>query len=70
MSRPAGRAEELKKLLRALLISSPRAITVDQLESDFLLQEGHGAPFRELGYPSFMKYLESIPDRVVVSFVY
>ena len=70
MSTSAARAEDLKKLLRGLLISSPRAITVDQLERDFLLQEGHGVPFRELGYPSFLKYLESIPDTVVVSFVY
>jgi len=70
MSAPAARAEDLKMLLRGLLISSPHAITVDQLERDFLHEEGHEVPFRELGYPSFMKYLESIPDTVVVSFVY
>jgi hypothetical protein len=70
MSTPAARAEDLKKLLRGLLISSPRAITVNQLERDFLQQEGHGVPFRELGYPSFLKYLESNPDTFVVSFVY
>jgi len=70
MSTPAARAEDLKKLLRGLLISSPRAITVDQLERDFFQQEGHGVPFRELGYPSFMKYLESNPDTFAVSFVY
>jgi len=70
MSTPAARAEDLKILLRGLLISSPRAITVDQLERDFILQEGHDVPFRKLGYPSFLKYLESIPDTVVVSFVY
>jgi hypothetical protein len=70
MSMPAARAEELKILLHGLLISSPRGITVDHFERDFLLQEGHGAPFHELGYPSFMKYLESIPDTFVVSFVF
>ena len=70
MSTPAARAEDLKKLLRGLLISSPHAVTVDQLERDFVQQEGHVVPFRELGYPCFMKYLESIPDTCVVSFVY
>ena len=70
MSTPAARAEDLKIILRGLLISSPHALTVDQLERDFVEQEGHNVPFRELGYPSFMKYLESIPDAVVVSFVY
>jgi len=70
MSTPTARPEELKILLRALLISSPCAITVDQLERDFLQREGHGVPFRELGYHSFMMYLESIPDTVDVSFVY
>lgn len=70
MSTPAARVEDLKIVLRGLLISSPHAITVDQLESDFVRREGHNVPFRELGYPSFMKYLESIPDTVDVSFVY
>jgi len=70
MSTPAARAEDLKMLLRGLLVSSPHAITVDQLERDFLQQEGHEVPFRKLGYPCFMKYLESIPDTVFVSFVY
>ena len=70
MSMPTARAEDLKMILRDLLISSPHAITVDQLERDFILQEGRNVPFRELGYPSFMKYLESIPDTVVVSFVH
>jgi hypothetical protein len=70
MSTPAARAEELKILMRGLVISSPHAITVDQLERDFLQQEGRNVPFRELGYPSFMNYLESIPDTVVVSFVH
>jgi len=69
MSTPSAIAEELKMLLRGLLISSPSAITVDQLERDFLQQEGQEVPFRKLGYPSFLKYLESIPD-TVVSFVY
>jgi hypothetical protein len=67
---PAARAEDLKIVLRGLLVSSPHAVTVDQLQRDFMKQEGHNVPFRELGYPSFMKYLESISDTVVVSFVY
>jgi hypothetical protein len=69
MSTPAVGAEDLKKILRSLIVSSPQNITVDQLERDFLLQEGHVVPFRKLGYPSFIKYLESIPDTLYVSFV-
>jgi hypothetical protein len=67
---PAARADDVKKVLRGLLISSPHTITVFQLERDFEMQEGYNVPFRELGYPSFIKYLESIPDTVAVSFVY
>jgi len=67
---PAARSEDLKRILRAFLISSPDGITVNELEKEFLLWEGHDVPFRELGYPSFIKYLESIPDTVEVSFVY
>ena len=70
MSTPGKRAGDLKFILRGLLISSPHAVTVDQLERDFKLQEGRNVPFCDLGYPSFMKYLESIPDTVVVSLVY
>jgi hypothetical protein len=70
MSTLAARAEDMKIILRGLLVSSPHTITVDQLERDFRLQEGQNVPFRELGYPTFLKYLESIPDTVVVSFVY
>jgi hypothetical protein len=69
MSTPEARAE-LKNIVSALLVSSPCAITVDQLERDFSLTMGYGIPFRELGYPTLMKYLESIPDTAVVSFMY
>jgi hypothetical protein len=70
MATPAARAEDLKRILRALLTLSPDGIAADELEKEFLLWEGHDVPFRELGYPSFMKYLESIPDTVDVRFVY
>jgi hypothetical protein len=70
MATPAARTEDLKRLLHALLILSPHGIAVDQLERECILWEGRDVPFRELGYPSFLKYLESIPDTVIVSFVY
>jgi hypothetical protein len=70
MSTLAAKAEDLKIILRGLLISTPNTITADQLERDFKLQEGQHVPFRELGYPTFLKYLESIPDTVVVSFIH
>jgi len=70
MATPAARADDLKRVLHALLVSSPHGIAIDQLERDFLLLDGCDVPYHELGYPSFLKYLESIPDTVVVSFVY
>ena len=70
MSTLAARAEDVKFILHSLLVSSPRVITVDELQRDYRLREGRNVPFLELGYPTFMKYLESIPDTVVVSFVY
>jgi hypothetical protein len=33
------------------------------------MREGCDVPFHELGYVSFMQYLESIPDTVVCQFV-
>jgi hypothetical protein len=62
--------DELKTLLRGLLISSPRAMTIDELQRDYRLQEGQDVPFHKLGYKSFLEYLKSVPDTVVVSFVY
>jgi hypothetical protein len=70
MAKPAARAEDVKRILHTLLILSPHGIPVYQLERDFFLWEGRDVPFRELGYPSLLKYLESIPDTVFVSFVF
>jgi hypothetical protein len=61
--------DELKTILRGLLISSPQAMTADELQTDYKLQEGQDVPFRKLGYKSFLEYLKSVKDSVVVSFV-
>jgi hypothetical protein len=63
----ASLQDELKTLLRGLLISSPHAMTVDQLWRDYRKQEGHDVPFRKLGYNTFEEYLNSVPDTVLVS---
>jgi hypothetical protein len=70
MMAQAAEWDELKTLLRGLLISSPRAMTADQLQRDFKLHEGRDVPFHKFGYSSFLEYLNSVPDTVVVSFVY
>lgn len=58
---------ELKFILKSLLISTPRAITVDELFSDYAKQEGHVFPFRKFGFSCFIDFLLSIPDTVNVS---
>lgn len=62
--------DELKTILRGLLISSPQAMTVNELQKDYKLQEGQDVPFSKFGFKSFLEYIKSVPDTVAVSFVY
>jgi hypothetical protein len=62
--------DQIKTILRGLLISSAQTMTAEQLHRDFRYQEGQNVPYHKLGYNSFLEYLKSIPDAVAVSFVY
>lgn len=58
---------ELKSVIRGILVSSPTAMTVRQLDVDFKKTEGAEFPFKKFGSDNFLDYLRSIPDTVVVS---
>ncbi|CAG2064722.1 unnamed protein product, partial [Timema podura] len=57
-----GELSNVKALLRGLLISSTKAMTIDTLKRDFKEEEGRDIPFQQLGYQSLNAFLESIPD--------
>ncbi|XP_021933718.1 tudor domain-containing protein 5 [Zootermopsis nevadensis] len=58
--------DELKTILRGLLISSPQALTVNELQKDYKLQEGQDVPFSKFGFKSFLEYIKSVPDTVAI----
>jgi hypothetical protein len=70
MSALAAEEEQVKIILRGLLISSAHTLTAEQLQRDYKLQEGQNVPYLKLGYSSFMEYLKAIPDAVSVSITY
>nr|CAD7393929.1 unnamed protein product [Timema cristinae] len=57
-----GELSNVKALLRGLLISSTKAMTIDALKRDFKQEEGRDIPFLQLGYSSLNAFLKSIPD--------
>lgn len=56
--------DEIKGILRSLLISSPRIMTVEDLRRDYRKEESRECPL--LGYRNFTEFLQSIPDVVTV----
>ncbi|XP_033607617.1 tudor domain-containing protein 5 isoform X4 [Cryptotermes secundus] len=66
MSALTAERDQLKTILRGLLISSAQTMTAEQLHRDFKQQEGQNVPYRKFGYSSFLEYLKSIPDAVAI----
>lgn len=58
---------ELEILIRSLLVSSPTVMTASKLFSEYQATEGHRFPFRQLGFNTFVEYLQSIPTVVKVN---
>ncbi|KAK7863839.1 hypothetical protein R5R35_003323 [Gryllus longicercus] len=54
--------EEVKTIIRGLLVSSPVEVTVLKLRRDFKAQEGQDIPFYEFGFRDVTTFLRSIPD--------
>ncbi|XP_066993419.2 uncharacterized protein [Anabrus simplex] len=57
---------EVKSILRGLLISSPRQMTIEGLRRDFRLQEGKDIPYRDFGFTTLPAFLKSIPDTLSI----
>lgn len=68
MSNPSKELDDVKKLIRSFLISSPNGLTVDLLCKDYRAQEGRELPYRKLGYPSASAFLRDCPDIADSSF--
>lgn len=58
--------EDVKKEIRALLISSKHGCTPKQLQNDYLQVMGDNLPYHSLGHPNLMSFIQSIPDVVSV----
>ncbi|XP_073846467.1 tejas isoform X2 [Musca autumnalis] len=62
----SGFLNEVKAIIKSLVISCPDKITIDKLNRDYRDVEGQDIPYRRLGYHSLEQFLRQIPDTVVV----
>lgn len=58
----ASLLDTTKTVLRSLIVSSPEALTVHQLNKDYNRSEGRDIPFARLGYATLKSFLNSMPD--------
>uniref|UniRef100_A0A1A9USZ6 HTH OST-type domain-containing protein n=1 Tax=Glossina austeni TaxID=7395 RepID=A0A1A9USZ6_GLOAU len=56
----------VKIVIKALIISSPKEVTIDDLRNDFRLMEGKDIPFKQLGYDTVEDLLHALSDTVEV----
>ena len=61
--------EEVKKNIRALLISAPRGLSVDDIEHDYRAMLGKPMPFKQFKCSNCLEFLKTIPDVVSPSWV-
>ena len=59
--------DEIKKILRSLLISAKDGLSSQQLERDFVSQIGTPIPYESYGHPTRESLLCNMPDVVLVS---
>ena len=56
--------EEIKKNIRALLISAPRGLSADDIEHDYRAMLGKPLPFKDYKCNSCLEFLKTLPDVV------
>ncbi|XP_039956448.1 uncharacterized protein LOC120772104 [Bactrocera tryoni] len=61
-----GYLQEVKAIIKSLVISCPNAITIDELNLDYRNIEGQRIPYHKLGFQTLESFLRSIPDTVNV----
>ncbi|XP_063229776.1 uncharacterized protein LOC134534955 isoform X2 [Bacillus rossius redtenbacheri] len=59
---------EIKSVIRGLLISTPKAMTIATLKKDYIEEVGEAIPFYKFGYRNLETFLQSINDTVVMQF--
>ena len=57
---------DVKKTVRALLVSARNGLTPAQLEKDYESMIGTTLPYKKLGYNSLMEFIEDSPDVVSI----
>ncbi|XP_036330190.1 uncharacterized protein LOC118742313 isoform X1 [Rhagoletis pomonella] len=58
--------QEVKAIIKSLVLSSPDAMSVDALNRDYRSTEGSPIPYKKLGFQTLEAFLRSIPDTVNV----
>ncbi|XP_047134570.1 tudor domain-containing protein 5 isoform X1 [Hydra vulgaris] len=56
--------EEVKKIVRSLLLSAKQGLTINQLCSEYTDLEHKTLPYKEFGYNSAISFMKSMPDVV------
>ncbi|XP_063423565.1 tudor domain-containing protein 5-like [Mytilus trossulus] len=64
----ANKRHEIAKEIRALLMSSPAALTIDELRRDFHQFMDKPIPFRELGYSNLEDLLRDMTDVLQITY--
>lgn len=59
--------DEVKKVLKGLLVAVSGGMSVTDLVSDFRKMEGRDIPYREFNFNSVTQFLDSMPDTLSVS---
>ncbi|ESP02655.1 hypothetical protein LOTGIDRAFT_237885 [Lottia gigantea] len=54
--------KSMKSLIRAVLMSSKDGVATTRLLADYSEFAGEYLPYKEMGFPSVIKFIESIPD--------
>ena len=56
--------KEVKKSIRALLISAPRGLSVEDIEHDYQSMFGKPLPFKQFNCKTALEFLKTMPDVV------
>lgn len=57
-----SKLEKTKLIIRSLVVSGKRDMTIDDLRRYYHESEGKEIPFHELGFPNLHSFLKSMPD--------
>lgn len=59
--------DDVKVCVRSLLISSPKPLSILEIQKDYFLQEGKCIPYDILGFNSVIELLQNMKDVLIVS---